>query len=103
MPSGIKPGSQQTRELWERLTMSQPDSMVPAHSLETALLISPDEKDHEVLDELFQHNSWILRRASSVKSASALLNEGATSVVITERHFPVGDWKDVLELIHHLP
>jgi DNA-binding NtrC family response regulator len=37
------------------------------------------------------------------QSASALLNEGTTSVVITERHFPVGDWKDVLEVIHHLP
>ena len=82
--------------------MSQPDSMVPAEGQESALLISPDEKDHEVLNELFQHNSWTLRRASSVNSASALLNEGTTSVVITERHFPAGDWKDVLEVIHHL-
>ena len=83
--------------------MSQPESMVPAEGQESALLISPDEKDHEVLNELFQHNSWILRRASSVNSASALLNEGTSSIVITERHFPVGDWKDVLEVIHHLP
>ena len=83
--------------------MSQPESTVPAYGLETALLISPDEEDHEVLNELFRHNSWILHRASSVNSASALLNEGTTSVVITERHFPVGDWKDVLDVVHHLP
>ena len=83
--------------------MSHPASTVPAEGQESALLISPDEEDHTVLNELFQHNSWTLRRASSVNSASTLLNEGATSVVITERHFPVGDWKDVLEVIHHLP
>ena len=83
--------------------MSQPESTVPAHGLETALLISPDEEDHEVLNELFQHNSWTLRRAPSVNSASAVLNEGATSVVITERDLPVGDWKGVLDVLHRLP
>jgi DNA-binding NtrC family response regulator len=83
--------------------MSQPESTVPAHGLETALLISPDEEDHEILNELFHHNSWTLRRAPSVKSASALLNEGATSVVITERDLPLGDWKGVLDVIHRLP
>jgi CheY-like chemotaxis protein len=69
---------------------------------ETALLISPDEEDHEILKRLFQHNSWTLHHASSVNAASALLNEQATSVVITERDLRVGDWKGVLEVIHHL-
>ena len=83
--------------------MSQLESAVPADGQATALLVSPDEEDHEILNALFQHNSWILRRVSSVNSASALLNEGTTYIVITERHLPVGDWKDVLELIRHLP
>ena len=83
--------------------MSQPESTVSANGQETALLISPDEEDHEILDALFQHNSWTLHRAPSVNSASALLNESATSVVITERDLPVGDWKSVLDVIHDLP
>ena len=83
--------------------MSQPASTVLANGQETALLISPDDEDHEVLNALFQHNSWILQRTYSVKSASALLNEGTTSVVITERDLPIGDWKGVLDVIHRLP
>jgi DNA-binding NtrC family response regulator len=83
--------------------MSQSESTISANERQTALLISPDEEDYKILDALFQHNSWTLHRATSVNSASALLNEGATSVVITERHLPVGDWKSVLEVIHDLP
>ena len=70
--------------------MSQAESTVSPNMQETALLISPDEEDHEILDALFQHNSWTLHRAPSVNSASALLNESAPSVVITERDLPLG-------------
>ena len=83
--------------------MAQPESAVPATGQETALLISPDEEDHEILNAVFQHNSWTLHRAPSVNSLSALVREKATSVVITERDLAVGDWKGVLEVIHHLP
>src|SRR5262245_44805208 len=83
--------------------MSQPASTVLANGQESALLISPDEEDHEILNALFQHNSWALQCTPSVNSAATLLNESATSVVITERDLPVGDWKGVLDIIHRLP
>ena len=73
-----------------------------AYGQETALLISPVEEDHAILNALFQHNGWTLRGTSSLGSASALLREEATSVVITERDLPDGDWKDVLVAIHIL-
>ena len=83
--------------------MPQPESTVQANRQENALLISPDEKDHEILKALFKQNSWTLHRADSVKSASALLNEIPASVVITERDLPVGNWKRVLRVIRRLP
>ena len=73
-----------------------------AYGQETALLISPVEEDHAILNALFQHNGWTLQGASSLSSASGLLREETTSVVITERNLPDGDWKDVLVAIHIL-
>ena len=79
-------------------TISAPDPMP-----KTALLISPAQEDHEILGELFRRWGWTLERASSIYSAAPLLNENATSVVITERDLPIGTWKDVLELVLGLP
>jgi CheY-like chemotaxis protein len=73
-----------------------------AYGQEIALLISPVEEDHAILKALFQHNGWTLHVTSSLSSACALLREEATSVVITERDLPDGDWKDVLVAIHIL-
>jgi DNA-binding NtrC family response regulator len=73
-----------------------------AQGEETALLISPVDEDHAILNALFQHNGWTLHGTNSLSSASALLKEGATSVVITEQDLPDGDWKDVLVAIHIL-
>lgn len=74
-------------------------------SLETnaALLISPVEKDHEVLKALFHEHDWTLYCTSSLGSASALLRKDITPVVITEQHLPVGAWTDVLEAMEFLP
>jgi DNA-binding NtrC family response regulator len=83
--------------------MAQPKSAVPATGQETALLISPDEEDHEILSALFKHNSWTLHRADSVKSVSTLLKETAASVVISERDLTVGDWTRVLTVVRRLP
>ena len=73
-----------------------------AYGQESALLISPVEDDHAILNALFQQNGWTLRGTNSLSSASDLLREEATSVVITERDLPDGDWKDVLVAIHIL-
>ena len=79
-------------------TISAPDPRA-----QTALLISPAEEDHEIFDELFHRWGWTLEHASSIHSASLLLNENATSVVLTERDLPIGTWKDVLEVVLGLP
>ena len=75
----------------------------PEPRAQIALLISPAEEDHEIFGELFHRWGWMLEHASSIYSASLLLNENATSVVITERDLPVGNWKDVLEVMLGLP
>jgi DNA-binding NtrC family response regulator len=83
--------------------MAMPQAEIAtAYGQEIALLISPVEEDHAILNALFQHNGWTLHTTSSLSSASALLREEATSVVITERDLPDGDWKDVLLAIHIL-
>jgi DNA-binding NtrC family response regulator len=83
------------------MAMPQAKITSAAYGQEIALLISPVEEDHAILNALFQHNGWTLH-GKSLSSASALLREKATSVVITERDLPDGDWKDVLVAIHIL-
>lgn len=75
-----------------------------AVSLETnaALLISPIEKDHEVLQALFHEYDWTLQSASSLSPASVLLRKNIAPVVITEQHLRVGTWRDVLEVMQVL-
>ena len=74
-------------------------------SLETnaATLISPVQKDHEVLQALFREHDWTLYSASSLGPASALMRQNIAPVVITEEHLPVGTWRDVLEVMQLLP
>ena len=79
-------------------TISAPDLRA-----QTALLISPAKEDHEIFGELFRRSGWTLEHASSIYSASLLLNENGTSVVLTERDLPIGSWKDVLEVVLGLP
>jgi len=68
----------------------------------TALLISPFEQDHKVLQSLFTEKGWNLHGAGSLESALKLLRQGVVSLVITEKDLPVGNWKDVLGAVLHL-
>lgn len=67
-----------------------------------ALLISPFEQDHKLLQSLFREQGWKLHGAGSLESALKLLRRGVVSVVITEKDLPVGNWKDVLGAVLHL-
>lgn len=69
----------------------------------TALLISPVEKDHELVQLLFHEYDWTLYSTSSLGPASGILRKSTTPVVITEQHLPVGTWRDVLEVMQVLP
>ena len=51
--------------LRERMAMPQGKITSSAYGQEIALLISPVEEDHAILNALFQHNGWTLRGTSS--------------------------------------
>jgi DNA-binding NtrC family response regulator len=69
----------------------------------TALLISPFEQDHRLLQSLFREQGWELHGTRSLESALTLLRRGVASLVITEKDLPVGNWKDVLDAVLQLP
>lgn len=69
----------------------------------TALLISPIDEDHNILKGVFGEQGWTLYATDSLESASTVLQEKVTSIVITERDLSVGNWKDVLEVLDLLP
>ena len=69
----------------------------------TAVLISPIDEDHNILQGIFGEQGWTLYATRSLESASNLLKEKITSIVITERDLSVGNWKDVLKVLHLLP
>ena len=68
-----------------------------------ALLISPFEQDHKLLQSLFREQGWKLHGTGSLESALTLLRRGVASIVITEKDLPVGNWKDVLDAVLQLP
>jgi DNA-binding NtrC family response regulator len=68
-----------------------------------ALLISPVEHDHEILRHLFEEHGSTLFTERSIGPALTFLHDKVVSVVITERDLPVGDWRDVMEIMHLLP
>jgi DNA-binding NtrC family response regulator len=82
--------------------MASPEPNVPTNGSETALLISPEEQDHDILNAVFQGKGWTLKSAHCLNSGSALLRQTPISIVITERDLPVGGWKDVLEASQRL-
>jgi DNA-binding response OmpR family regulator len=67
-----------------------------------ALLISPIEQDHKLLQSLFREQGGKLYGAGSLESAVKLLRQGVASVAITEKELPGGNWKDVLRTVRHL-
>lgn len=83
--------------------MSQSTISVLEHNEQNALLISPTADDYDILGRLFRRCGWALRYATSIRSASAQLNEYSASVVITERDLGMGDWRDVLALAQGFP
>ena len=68
-----------------------------------ALLISPVEKGHQVLQTIFHEFDWTLRSASFLGPAPALRRKNIAPVVITEQHLKVGTWRDVLGVTQVLP
>lgn len=87
-----------------QITVAFPVTTLPRRPRESnaALLISPFEEDHKLLQSLFREQGWKLHGAGSLESALKVLRQGVASVVITEKDLPVGNWKDVLGAVRHL-
>ena len=81
----------------------QAKTTIQAEQKKAVLLISPDEPDQEVLRGVFEEQSWTLFSSPSCGPALRLLREVDIPVVMTEQELPVGDWRDVLEIMHLLP
>ncbi|PWU09183.1 MAG: hypothetical protein C5B51_06615 [Terriglobia bacterium] len=67
-----------------------------------AILISPFEQDHKLLQSVFMEQGWELHGAGSMESGLPLLRQEIASLVITEKDLPIGTWKDVLGAVLHL-
>ena len=85
------------------MSMPQTNHTTPPSRQGAALLISPAERDHQILGNLFREQNWTLYSAHSLGSACAMLRRRVVPVVITERDLPDGDWRGVLEAVHSLP
>jgi DNA-binding NtrC family response regulator len=61
----------------------------------TALLISPDPEDAQILTGILRRENWSLRAAHSLESAFPQFAQCDFRVVITEKDLRPGTWKDV--------
>ena len=62
----------------------------------TVLSVSPAEEDHALLECIFSHSKWKLRRTHGLASAMAFLQAQRTSVVLCETDLLPGTWRDLL-------
>jgi DNA-binding NtrC family response regulator len=62
----------------------------------TVLSVSPAEEDHALLECIFSHSKWKLRKAHSLASAIVFLQGQSTSVVLCETDLLPGTWRDLL-------
>jgi len=61
----------------------------------TALLISPDPEDAQILTSILRRENWSLHAAHSLESAFPELEERDFRLVITEKDLAPRTWKDV--------
>ncbi len=69
----------------------------------SALLVSPYLDDRLILTEIFEEQCWRLAAVTSLPSALTALRRRPVPLVIAEREFPGGGWKDLLAAIRDLP
>lgn len=67
------------------------------------MLVSPYLDDRLILTEIFEEQDWSLAAVTSLSSALTALRRRPIPLVIAEREFPGGEWKDLLAAIRDLP
>ena len=73
------------------------------HPGRSALLVSPYLDDRLILTEIFEDPGWRLDAVTSLPSALTALRRRPVPLVIAEREFRGGGWKDLLAAIRDLP
>jgi response regulator of citrate/malate metabolism len=61
------------------------------------LIASPYEEDHRSFRAIFRRSNWTLLTASTIAESLRVLQDADVSVILCERDFPDGNWKDLLE------
>ena len=79
------------------------NSNVAVPDVQTALLISPLEKDRDFRQRIFSDEGWTLYCVPSLGSALRFLRRRVMPVVITEADLPVGTWREVVTVMRLLP
>ncbi|HEY1239256.1 MAG TPA: hypothetical protein VGF16_01815 [Bryobacteraceae bacterium] len=69
----------------------------------SALLVSLYPDDRLILTNIFEQQNWSLTAVGSLRSALAFLRRRPVPLVIAERDFRGGGWKDVLAAVRDLP
>jgi DNA-binding response OmpR family regulator len=68
----------------------------------TALAVSQDPKVRIALRGIFSDADWVLHEAGSMLDVLARLKRFPIEVVISDREFPGGAWRDVLDTARRL-
>jgi DNA-binding response OmpR family regulator len=70
---------------------ARPDKIV------TVLEVSPDQRDHASLNQIFRHSNWKIYSSESCSEAIQLLRKRTIPVVMCDCELPDGSWKDILD------
>ena len=70
--------------------------------------VSPDEEDHVVLAQILRgskrtHPKFGVETSATLASALAVLQQRRIPIVLVERDFPQGSWRDLLDDTARLP
>ena len=67
-----------------------------------ALLVSPDPADRAALEPMFRIRNWRLGAVETLPAALEFLRKAAVPLVIAERDFVLGGWRDLLRETQNL-
>jgi len=69
----------------------------------SALLVSPCLDDRLIFTDIFERQHWSLSAVAGLRPALTALRRRPVPLVIAERDFRVGGWKDLLAAVRDLP
>ena len=67
------------------------------------LTINCSEHDWSALESILSHSNWKFQCAHTLSEGASLLQRHPVPVVICNREFPGGNWRDVVALAREMP